>query len=1430
MGGSIQQLFFPVTLSAGLIALPVPGLSPSAWQAQLKTWLQRGLAHPVQLGRFQGFTPAGLSFAASEVLAGPSDDSSLRVRQLLLQPDLPASLRQRRVVAKLGLKGAELNLRRNRDGRYWVFPRGKGKAPNLLLRFELLDGARLNVEPGGSWQWDKGELDLDLGKRQLALRGRLRPAGRSGQSGLGQGGLGLNLVNSWSANPALRLGLELERTSLPALAALPVALPVKPTAGRVSGVLLLERQGRRWSCSGPLRIVDLSLRRQGLAAPIKSPLVRLGCRGQELQLLSSRWGYGPWAGSLAGRWRWAAQGSPLQLSGSLDSRQRLPAVRAEASLSRAAKGWLVKNLELRAGPSLVQASGSLQPRLALATSNLQLEPRLFGLRGAPIGGQARIEADRWYLKLPETRLLLAAQPLLLRGQASGSWRRGKRLEQLLGDFRYRGAVGGFQWLGDRLQASGSALGAARPPLRFKAWWQPSPGKPWRLGRLWGEAQLQALPLAQLAPRLPLRGVGSGNLSLDGSLAKPLWRAQLELQNPGLGPLSWTGLWRGSLRPGELQLSSNTASLRARLQGTRLLSLVAQQGDGQLRLLSQAKQGNYRWFASRWSLAPLRLQLPSRQPLPMAGLLQGEGSLAAVPFRLEGKSRVEQPRLATIRARDMQLQGVLRPPGFDLSLRLLPQPAGLVTIQAKGAWGGQLDLQGQGRDLAPGPLLRLWRALRQPEPVGPPGTAADLGGFAIAEFGASIDAQLQALLAAEQRLAKARPALPYSRRLPLDALRGRLDADLGVRGAKPSSWQLSLAARGNLWFSGQDRDLALQRQPLIAEIKGPVNQGEGSFSFSGLPLGLIALLTPVPASLRGSVSARGKWSLGRSYPSLAMDLQLQDAALKDQPLNLERGRLKLQANALKLDLALRGGAASSSIDLSGSVPLDAAATGLELRLSSRNDGLVVLSALSGGELEWRSGSADLQLLVRGSRTKPLANGFLRVRDGNLQLAGQVVNDLQAALFFDFEKLQLEELKASLGSGNLQGKGSLPLLAEEGGASQAGATGLEIQLKGVPFKRPNLGMQVDGELRVGGSLDRPLLGGDLSLSRGRVQVAASQLSGANGKVVPLELRMPESRWNFKEPLVLLGPSVESSSGAALRRALPNLSFLRFQDLRLSFGPDLRLTAPPVADFSTAGLLTLNGPAGPDISVSGVVRLLQGRVNVFTSTLRLDANSPNVAVFTPSLGLIPYLDLALSTRVSDQVRSQDPGGPLTAEDTRGNFSSLDRLNLVKVLVRVTGPADRIGENLDVRSTPPLPRERVLALLGGNTLAGLSGGDAGTALVTVLGQTLLTPVVGGFSELLGQRLNVALYPAYLDPYVTKSAAARNLSNRRIPSQLVLGSEVGLDITDRLNFSVLSAPNRSDIPPEAGLRFQASDNLGLQGAVDQLGRWQGQLQLFFRF
>jgi translocation and assembly module TamB len=251
-----------------------------------------------------------------------------------------------------------------------------------------------------------------------------------------------------------------------------------------------------------------------------------------------------------------------------------------------------------------------------------------------------------------------------------------------------------------------------------------------------------------------------------------------------------------------------------------------------------------------------------------------------------------------------------------------------------------------------------------------------------------------------------------------------------------------------------------------------------------------------------------------------------------------------------------------------------------------------------------------------------------------------------------------------------------------------------------------------------------------------------------------------------------------------------------------------------------------------LQGVVRLLNGRLNLFTTTFGLDPESPNVAVFTPSMGLIPFLDISLRTRVSDNLPSTSgigTAGSLSLQDFQaaGATNSLDQLNLVQVFLSVSGPADRLADNLVLRSSPPLSEDRLLALIGGNTLAGLAGSAGGTALATALGQTLLSPLLGTLGDAFGQRLSFALYPTYVNQAVSSGDARRS---GRVPPQLVLGAEIGLDLSERFNASVLAAPNRSDVPPQLNLNFKASELLNLQGAVDAQGAWQTQLQLFFRF
>ncbi len=69
-----------------------------------------------------------------------------------------------------------------------------------------------------------------------------------------------------------------------------------------------------------------------------------------------------------------------------------------------------------------------------------------------------------------------------------------------------------------------------------------------------------------------------------------------------------------------------------------------------------------------------------------------------------------------------------------------------------------------------------------------------------------------------------------------------------------------------------------------------------------------------------------------------------------------------------------------------------------------------------------------------------------------------------------------------------------------------------------------------------------------------------------------------------------------------------------------------------------------------------------------------------------------------------------------------------------------------------------------------------------------------------------------------------------RVPPQLAIVTDLGINLTDRIDLSVLSAPNRNDIPPQGSLSYQIDQNLSVSGAVDSQGTWQSQLQLFFRF
>ena len=112
--------------------------------------------------------------------------------------------------------------------------------------------------------------------------------------------------------------------------------------------------------------------------------------------------------------------------------------------------------------------------------------------------------------------------------------------------------------------------------------------------------------------------------------------------------------------------------------------------------------------------------------------------------------------------------------------------------------------------------------------------------------------------------------------------------------------------------------------------------------------------------------------------------------------------------------------------------------------------------------------------------------------------------------------------------------------------------------------------------------------------------------------------------------------------------------------------------------------------------------------------------------------------------------------------------------------------------------------------------------------------------ADAFSERFQLSLYPAIIE----KNDSLNNIftnenldiendgessSNEEFSSQAWV-AEVGLDITDEINFAFQAVPGRDDLPPIGILTLQANPNLELLGSYDSNGNWKSQLQLFFRY
>jgi len=1441
------------------------------WTPSVEAAISRPLGHPIQLGEYRGVLPWGVAIGRSRILPSDQDRSEVSVSGLTVRLDPLASLRHWKPVLRLHLEGAVARLSRNANGMYWIAGRGTpGAQPlRLDLRYSLGPAARIELAPSGQSLLVDGRFSQNLDARSFNTALRLRWSDQ-------MGGLQLEGRGHWDRS-RLDLRGRMDGLVLDRLTAQVSGRDDLSVKGRLDGDLRLQWRDGRPDCSGNVRLRGLEVRTASLPDPLTTPQLALGCRDRTVSIARSRISSGDWTLDAVGdvvlqrsldlrlrarrkgrdddldmrldgpwaapRWRLAGQldlpermnlEGPLQINAQL----RLPWTKpADPQVQ-------VDDLQLKAPGARLRLTGSAYPRLNLISRDLSLAPQLwsgFPALQTSLGQTGTISGKLMAtgpLTSPSLQLHLqqGANPLLERWDLKAGWSAATSL-LVLGRFNSPLLDGSGQ-LPLALGANGLETGALQAGLNLK---------PLALARF---SDLAGVPLG-------------GTIAAKGRLQGPLDQLRpdlaLELTNPRFGPLQLVERWKGRLQGAlgqdltlALESSSHSGSLKAALGSDGWPRRVrVQRDDGALELQALGDDRRYRWNAEGFAFDGLQVILAEQSRADgLSGRLDGSGELSVSPFRLSGSLSLDQPTAFGVNVIAASLSGRLAEGAFQLEGDLQP-PEGQVDFSASGRVGGALSSRADLERLSVPWLVNLARQLRNNEVSDglERGRAEDLGRLVINTFGGSLDGQLKALALSRQALLEYERNHPQRGIDPAD-LRGRVDGTAILNGPDLASLSLDLQARGHLWLDGADRDLALQLEPFVASIQGPLKSGEGRFQLLHLPFSLLALFGPLPSSLRGGVGLTGRYRLDeRGGPRVDAELALEQAALGDSELRLERRSIVLDGDALNLDLALRASNASEPITIVGALPLQASAP-LDVQIESHGDALNFLTALTEDSLELKSGAMDLRLMLRGTLEQPQANGFLVMDNLELRILDQQLRRLKASVLFDFNRLEIQSLEAQLASGGeLRGSGSIGLFAPVNEP-----TPLTLELLKARIEQQALQVVANAKVTLNGVISRPVISGEVSLDQGGIRPSGGLLSrlrqggalpstlsagiqSASSVVEPVQLNtLIEEKWDFQEPLVLFGPEGPAAASDRLKALVPNLSPIQFRDLRLRLGPNLSVDMPPIVSFRGGGQLLLNGPLDPSLKVRGLIHLDSGRISLPSSSFRLDHRAPNVAVFTPALGLVPFVDIAMKSRISDSVGLSTNGSPgsgsIFDEPQLGALDDISTVSggnfqLIRVTLEVSGPANRFRENLVLRSSPRLSESQLLALIGGNSLTMLSGGGASAALATVLGQSLLSPVLGTLTDAMGQRLQVALYPTYVTPEVKTE---EDRTSGRVPPTFALMTEFGVDITDRFDVSVLAAPNNTDVPPQASVSYQISPSTSISGAVDVNGTWQSQLQVFFRF
>ena len=671
---------------------------------------------------------------------------------------------------------------------------------------------------------------------------------------------------------------------------------------------------------------------------------------------------------------------------------------------------------------------------------------------------------------------------------------------------------------------------------------------------------------------------------------------------------------------------------------------------------------------------------------------------------------------------------------------------------------------------------------------------------------------------------------------LNKFRSRYNGKITIQGDRPVNYKLN--AKLNGYLDVPKDEYKNNKEEFSIDLEGGLLTGKGSLRIKKFPLSAANIFLNKPRDFLGGLDMNLFYDLDTK--SFSSDIFSNGSSIKNNIIIFDKGLVKFNNSIFDIDFSLLINDSEIPINIEGSIPINKS-DNLDLRLIGNGKFIELIDIFADEYFTFKEGDVNLRMILKGTLNKPLLNGFIVINDSEIDFFNNKIKDINSIIIFDFDSLEINNLQAKAeDSGEIFIKGSLPFYSK----NDSEKAKINLITKSFTLEKDNFNFLIDSDIDLSGSFESPVLGGSLSFNNGFINFnSTNQNNKKENNFIRKEDKKdwPELYWNNNENIEIISNETILNS-VLLGETLPNyLDNLSFNNLKLKLGPDFKLQYSELvqAYLDTKLDLNINGKVGKDLNARGLIYLKKGRANLYTTPFKLDKNKDNYILFASRSGVVPFINFSLVSKVPDSIipiseNNQDSNisGDLDVNATSSGLGSfgIGNSRLIKIEASYEGFLDQLSfadENrrIQLRSTPSYNRSQIIGLIGGN-----SANLINRAFISQLNNA------DAFSE----RFQLSLYPALIEnnDSLNNIFSNENLdiendgqssSNEEFSSQAWV-AEIGLDITDAINFAFQTVPGRDDISPLGILTFQANPNLELLGSYDSNGDWKSQVQLFFRY